>query len=576
MKRSGSLSLGLVLTVPYVLLVIALAVAIGVLSYHSGSRGIAMVSEQLLREAVGRIGQAIDRHIVGSGAVLETAFPTGMPAPPTIESDFENLRTRFWIATSLHLDPNNYVYYGNEAGQGLGLFRPSLAEGQLRMKLRADERRAYYRFEGIDGALDFLFREQRLFDPRTRPWYEYGKQYPGHTWTSVYIDFGTRELVATRARRVLSLGGDFEGVVATDVSLKALNDFVGNLHVSTNGVAFIIEPDGNLIASSGSRNVLQLEDGSYTRVSAGDSGHWLVTATYEQIRDALEPGTLPHSPMMVSFVADNGESIHAAFDRVKDDAGLEWITVVAMPRRDFMAGVTANANQTVMLGSLAVLLAVGIGLAILVWVTRDLQRLSDAARKVGEGDFDAPVGIRRRDEIGDLARSFERMQHRLSTDELTGLLNREAFMQHLRKRIDTYRNDRRKKRLAVLFVDLNRFKTVNDRFGHDAGDQALKEVAQRLRQSIRTGDLIARYAGDEFVVLAEDIDARDAVTRIRENIATRLDAPLASLEQANEPVSVGAAVGVAIFPDDGDNAETLVKLADRDMYTDKNESESPT
>ncbi|MCB2000490.1 MAG: sensor domain-containing diguanylate cyclase, partial [Rhodoferax sp.] len=78
----------------------------------------------------------------------------------------------------------------------------------------------------------FHSREGRLFDPRERPWYKAGERLDVQTWTSVYIDFGTSDLVATRARRVLGLDGQFEGVVATDVSLRALNNFVSQLRVS--------------------------------------------------------------------------------------------------------------------------------------------------------------------------------------------------------------------------------------------------------------------------------------------------------------------------------------------------------
>ena len=107
--RSQKLPLRLVLIVPYVILVVGLALALGVLSYSAGSNAVSTVSSQLLLEVVGRISQAVDRHVVGSSAVLETAFPEGMPAPKNIEDDFHELRSRFWVATAIHTDPNNYV-----------------------------------------------------------------------------------------------------------------------------------------------------------------------------------------------------------------------------------------------------------------------------------------------------------------------------------------------------------------------------------------------------------------------------------------------------------------------------------
>ena len=155
-----NLSLRSVLIFPYVALVVALAVAIGILSYLTGGHAVLTVSEHLLTETVSRISQAVDRHVVGSMATLEAAFPNGMLSPASIESDFNNMRTRFWIATSLHIDPNNYVYYGNRAGQAMGLFRHSLQKGELRVKYTPEEH-AKVR-EEADAADRELYREEEV------------------------------------------------------------------------------------------------------------------------------------------------------------------------------------------------------------------------------------------------------------------------------------------------------------------------------------------------------------------------------------------------------------------------------
>ncbi|HNS92544.1 MAG TPA: diguanylate cyclase [Thauera sp.] len=564
-----SISLRLVLIVPYVLLLVGLAVALGVLSYSAGSRALSTVSGQLLLETVGRITQAVDRHVVGSSAVLESAFPEGMPAPPTIEQDFHDIRNRFWVATSIHTDPNDYVYYGNEAGQGLGLYRRSSEEVELRMKLRADEHRAIYRYQGVDGHLEFVRRETTLFDPRTRPWYANGKTTDGHTWTSVYIDFGTLQLVATRARRVLGPDNEFAGVVATDVALKALNDFVGRLKVSPNGIAFIVEPDGNLIASSASANVVVLPDGSYGRLQAAESDHPLLKASYLTVRDRIAVVSDEKLPRVFEFVDPEGNQIHAAIDRVRDAAGLDWVTVVAMPASDFLGDVIENVRRTVVLATIAVMVAVAIGLGILSWVSRDLRSLAAVASRIGDGDLETPVGIVRRDEIGELARSFERMQDRLRTDRLTGLANREALLQQLQRRIEHARNDRRNPHVGVLFIDLNRFKSINDNHGHEIGDQVLQEIANRLAHSVRAEDLVARYAGDEFVIVTDNVTDRPTLDQVRLHVEAVLRAPLTTPQIAGLGLSIGGAIGGALYPDDGDSPESLLRHADHAMYADK-------
>jgi hypothetical protein len=119
----SSFSLRHVLIIPYVVLVLAVAGIIIALSYSTGRSSVETVSKSLLTETSSRIGQAIDRHIMGSSAVLEAAFPEGMPVVPRLEGQVDNLRDRFWVATSLHRDPSDYVYYGNRAGQVFGLKR---------------------------------------------------------------------------------------------------------------------------------------------------------------------------------------------------------------------------------------------------------------------------------------------------------------------------------------------------------------------------------------------------------------------------------------------------------------------
>jgi diguanylate cyclase (GGDEF)-like protein len=560
-------SLRSVLIIPYVVLVVALAVAIGTLSYLTGKQAVLTVSEHLLKETVSRISQAVDRHVVGSMATLEAAFPNGMLAPVTIESDFEQLRSRFWIATSLHIDPNNYVYYGNRAGQALGLFRHSLEKGELRIKYKAEDHRSWYQIDGISGEPHSLKVEEKLFDPRLRPWYQAAQVANHDTWTSVYIDFGTRHLVATRSRQVLDSNNDIDGVVATDMSLLALNDFVSSLEISPNGVAFIIEPDGKLIASSCSPNVQQNESGQNFRVNAGESGHQLLTDIYLHLLPYLSKEQKDLNPKTFFFKTEAEKEIHVAYNKFEDGAGLEWINVVAIPSEDFMGGIGKNVIRTLLLGIVATIIVVLFGLAILHWVTKDLKILSVAVNSVGSGFVEKPINIQRKDEIGDLAKSFSAMQRRLQTDYLTGLPNRYALEQYLQTVIEQYQSQEGGAPFALLFIDLNDFKLINDLFGHDIGDQALIEVALRLRTHIRKNDFVARYAGDEFIIALHDIHSANDLIPIRNTIENALAAPFKSFDSSS--LKLGGAIGEAHFPDDAKNATDLLIVADRNMYAHK-------
>jgi diguanylate cyclase (GGDEF)-like protein len=160
---------------------------------------------------------------------------------------------------------------------------------------------------------------------------------------------------------------------------------------------------------------------------------------------------------------------------------------------------------------------------------------------------------------------FERAQEQLLSDPLTGLPNRRHMDQLLAQELA--RAQRRDGHMSVLLLDMDNFKEINDQFGHQAGDRALKEVAEALRAHLRLYDVCARYAGDEFVIILNGCDQDQAERRRRE-----LQDGIAAIRFEPEPdrhVPLGISAGAATFPFDGRNADELVNAADRRMYQDK-------
>ncbi|MCR9185911.1 MAG: GGDEF domain-containing protein [Halieaceae bacterium] len=149
-------------------------------------------------------------------------------------------------------------------------------------------------------------------------------------------------------------------------------------------------------------------------------------------------------------------------------------------------------------------------------------------------------------------------------DVLTGLPNRRNIDETLRRTLR--RAKRHAEHFAVLLVDLNDFKQVNDRFGHQAGDELLVEVARRLRGFLREADFAGRLGGDEFFVIVHGVGDGVSARRARERLRAALDGPL---EVCGETVAVRVAVGVALWPAQGESADALMRAADADMYVDK-------
>ncbi|MDF1529482.1 MAG: EAL domain-containing protein [Sedimenticola sp.] len=152
-------------------------------------------------------------------------------------------------------------------------------------------------------------------------------------------------------------------------------------------------------------------------------------------------------------------------------------------------------------------------------------------------------------------------------DDLTGLPNRTLLTDRFNQL--TSQSKRRDKQIALLMLDLNRFKLINDSLGHETGDQVLVEIGNRLQRMARTGDTIARYGGDEFVVLLPDIDSVTAVTEIARRIQHKLSKPL---EINGRILHVSCSIGVALWPQDGQRLENLLSNADASMYQAKTRS----
>ncbi len=564
-------SLKFKLLLPYILLILLLTFLLGWLSWWAGSRNVADLSERLMGQITERIALAVDRHMYGTRAVLETAFPEQMRAPDDIEPVLDSLLTRLYTAASLYTTPMDYVYYGNELGQNVGLQKLVDGNSQVRLKLKANARRDFYLQYGISGSLDYRFTEQSVFDPRTRMWYQQGRDARQHTWTTVYLDYGSRELVVTRARKVLNERGDFAGVVASDLFLSSLGSFIRNLQTSENGRAFIVEPNGLLIAASSVNSIRDTPDGQTVRVRAGETGDNLIDAAWSNLQpiladDSFRPDTLQH----LQLTDEQGNVLFVSLKNIRDEAGLNWYAMVVVPSEDILQGLRANLLWVTLIGLLAALLALLLGLLLFGRVARDVSLLSQAVKKTGQNIHDVSDQVRRNDEIGVLARSFSQMREELLTDRLTGVANRSALDYRLASLLD--KNQTENTSFALLFIDLNKFKPLNDTYGHDKGDQALIETASRIQSILRGQDLVARLGGDEFVVLLHDTSKRENVKQLVQRMQLEISRPLdccADVATDDAGVCLGAAIGMALYPEDGMTAEDLLKHADEAMYAAK-------
>lgn len=166
-------------------------------------------------------------------------------------------------------------------------------------------------------------------------------------------------------------------------------------------------------------------------------------------------------------------------------------------------------------------------------------------------------------------KSENMVRHLAFHDTLTDLPNRRYFMKHLRDEV--IRSKSESKMFAVMFLDLDHFKQVNDSWGHETGDIILHKTAERLQSSVRKNDVIARLGGDEFTALLKDITSRDEVLEIIKRIRENFESPL---EVTQRPITVSFSIGVAMYPGDGLDADLLLTRADTALYAVKESGRS--
>jgi len=255
---------------------------------------------------------------------------------------------------------------------------------------------------------------------------------------------------------------------------------------------------------------------------------------------------------------------------------------LSKPLADVLTGAQLLGHSIIRMVLIFSFLAIVLAIIFARALTQPLQKLAFAATHFFAEGSAATLPVRRTDEIGILARCFESMrgeikaqmdvlynkQHELthlaSHDTLTGLPNRLLFLQKLEQAIvDTTDSG---EQLAVLFVDLDRFKAINDQYGHSVGDSVLIAVAERLRHALRGSDMVARLGGDEFIVLVQGLHVNDAVLNIANKILRALDEELLIDTQR---LRVGASIGISQYPLDGLCAEELLQHADSAMYAAK-------
>jgi diguanylate cyclase (GGDEF)-like protein len=251
---------------------------------------------------------------------------------------------------------------------------------------------------------------------------------------------------------------------------------------------------------------------------------------------------------------------------LKDYAGnVRWYVKRIFDNSQTIQMAAQQRNRIIGYGLVITLIGFSTIFFLMLYLLKPLGYLVEKAKAFTAGDLSQEIKLKAKDEIGQLAVTMEKMRQSIVVmacyDPLTLLGNRKLFMERLHQEIS--RAGRNGMKLALLYLDLDKFKEINDNFGHEAGDKVLCEVGSRLKNLLRGSDLVFRLGGDEIVVILHDLVSTEDAVLVASKIYESLKEPLSLNDKL---IHIKASLGLSVFPDDSDNPEELLKKADNAMY----------
>lgn len=293
----------------------------------------------------------------------------------------------------------------------------------------------------------------------------------------------------------------------------------------------------------------------------------------QTVKKAFETGKMQN---VISVI--NGKKVFKTFVPIATPLASPYIVGIVTDYRVIEDILDKEIIDNIIISLFVLFFVSIIGYLLASYIVKPINRILHKVNEVAEGNFDARIAIDRHDELGLLAERVNTMSMNLQTntqelvnknkeiefhanyDFLTGLPNLRLFSETFQKRIEAA--SKHDSSIAVLFIDLDRFKWINDTYGHSVGDYFLKETSKRITHTLKANELGSRIGGDEFILLLLGY-SQETIAEKAEQISTLLSQPL--LYEGQE-ISVTPSIGISLFPENGDSVEILVKHADIAMY----------
>ncbi len=405
-----------VLVLPFVIQ-ISLAVGItGWLSFRNGRHAINDLANQILSDVSARIQQHLASELSTSHLVNRINLDL-MMSDRISDDDLVQLHQHFWQQLQ-QFDTLSVIYYGSSQGRFIAAQR--LADGSF-ITVQRERPPAPANVFTVDESGQIgekRFNIDGFIDIRQRPWYVAAREADTFTWGEIFALQVTPSIDIPASVPVHREDGELKGVLGNNLSLNALSDFLGGLEIGDRGQTFIIERSGALVASSELPAFIISGTGETQRIQVDDSDDPHLSATTQAISEELGGLSQVTTAQQIDIML-HSERHFVEVAPYTDEYGLDWLTIVVVPERDFLSAIYANTRTTLLLCAMALVLAIYSSVLTARWLSRPLRQLNQAAKKVADGHFEHPLHTSRIQEVAELADSFTAM-----TAQLNGSFNR--------------------------------------------------------------------------------------------------------------------------------------------------------
>ncbi|KAM3112493.1 cache domain-containing protein [Phormidesmis sp. 146-33] len=412
-RTQKSVPLSLILVVPLIVQNLTAVVLTGYFSVQNGQKAINQLVTDLESEISDRVDQHLDTYLTSPNQVNQMnlrAIELGLV-------DLKNLpQLGQYFCEQMQVNPNfSYINFASSIGEFIGIERTTTGKLLLNETLKSDLKKLEVYEVDRQGNRTKLQKVSRdPADLEVEAWYTDTAKAKRPIWSQIY-QWGDQPniLSISSSYPVYDVKKRLLGVIGIDLTLSQIDQFLRQLRIGSSGRTFILERDGNLVASSSQQPSYKVVKGEAQRLSAFQSQDPTIRSTTQSLIQRF--GSLKSIQDEQQFSLDiNGQKTFLKVSVWQDDLGLDWLIVVTVPESDFTEQINENAQITFLLCVVASAIATLLGAGTSRWIERSIRHLNQASQSVSDGHYEAIAepGIR---ELGTLTRSFNRMTEQLKT-----------------------------------------------------------------------------------------------------------------------------------------------------------------